>query len=119
MIGKHLGTWVIDDEIGRGGMGRVYKAHEEPGTRLAALKVLAGELAQEPGFLDRFQREIEILAKLEHPNIVRFFDAGAQESMYYYAMEFVAGSTFEELIIEKGKLHWKEVLDAGLQVCSA
>lgn len=119
MIGNRLGTWIIDDEIGRGGMGRVYKAHEEPGTRLAAVKVLAGELAQDPGFLDRFQREIDILAKLEHPNIVRFFDAGEQESIYYYAMELVAGATFEELLIEKGKLHWKEVLDAGLQICAA
>src|SRR5262245_60321257 len=119
MIGRRLGNWIIDEEIGRGGMGRVFKAHEEPGARLAAVKVLAGELAQDSGFLNRFQREIDILAKLEHPNIVRFFDAGEQESIYYYAMEFVAGATFEELIIENGKLHWKEVLEAGLQICSA
>src|ERR1700716_849243 len=76
MIGDRLGKWVIFKELGRGGMGRVYLANEELTGRQAALKVLAAELAQEIGFLQRFQREIEALSKLEHPNIVRFYESG-------------------------------------------
>src|SRR5882762_5916502 len=69
MIGDRLGKWVIFKELGRGGMGRVYLAQEELTGRQAALKILATELAQEIGFLHRFQREIETLSRLDHANI--------------------------------------------------
>lgn len=132
MIGKKLGNWVIDKELGRGGMGRVYLAHEDiaeadtnPGQELntpprqAAIKILAPDLAQEAGFLRRFQREIDALSLLNHPNIVRFYDSGEVDGNYYYAMEYVAGRNFDELLREKGRLPWKEVLDLALQVCPA
>jgi serine/threonine protein kinase len=131
MIGKKLGNWVIDKELGRGGMGRVYLAHEEVadpmtssgasdgGSRQAAIKVLAPDLAQEAGFLKRFQREIDALSLLNHPGIVRFYDSGEEEGNYYYAMEYVAGHNFDDLLKQKGRLPWKEVLDLALQVCPA
>src|SRR5262245_52467063 len=119
MIGSRLGKWVLDKEIGRGGMGRVYLAHEDPGERLAAIKILSAELAQEPGFLQRFEREIEILNRLNHPNIVKFFESGAENGQFYYAMEYVDGQSFEEILRAKGKVPWKEVLDAALQICPA
>src|SRR5712692_10290813 len=132
MIGKKLGNWVIDAELGRGGMGRVYLAHEDiaeaptsPGQtpnsppRQAAIKILAPDLAQETGFLRRFQREIDALSLLSHPNIIRFYDSGAVDGHYYYAMEYIAGRNFDELLHEKGRLPWKEVLDLALQVCPA
>jgi serine/threonine-protein kinase len=119
MIGARLGPYVIDQELGRGGMGRVFLAHEEPGGNLAAVKVLAPELAQDTGFLQRFQREIEALSQLDHPNIVHFFQAGFQDGHYYYAMEYIKGLSFEELLHQEGRLAWAEVLDAALQVCPA
>jgi len=131
MIGKKLGNWVIDKELGRGGMGRVYLAHEEMGDsppsigsptglfRQAAIKVLAPDLAQETGFLKRIQREIDALSLLNHPNIVRFYDSGEVDGSYYYAMEYVAGRNLDELVRQKGRLPWKEVLDMALQVCPA
>ena len=119
MIGSRLGRWIIDEEIGRGGMGRVFLAHEDPGGRSAAIKVLSAELAQEPGFLQRFEREIEILNRLSHPNIVKFFDSGAQDGHFYYSMEYVNGESFEEILRDKGRVPWKEVLDAALQICPA
>jgi serine/threonine-protein kinase len=100
-------------------MGRVYLAHEEAGGRQSAVKVLAAELAQDPGFLYRFQREIDVLSQLNHPNIVRFYEAGFQDGVYYYVMEFVEGRNFEELLHEQKRLPWKEVLDAALQICPA
>lgn len=119
MIGARLGAWVIEKELGRGGMGRVYLAREDPGGRQAAVKVLAPELAKDAGFLHRFQREIDALSQLDHPHIVRFFEAGFQEGQYFYVMEYVDGRSFEELLHERGRLPWPEVLDAALQICPA
>lgn len=119
MIGDRLGKWVIFKELGRGGMGRVYLAQEELTGRQAALKVLASELAQEIGFLQRFQREIETLSKLEHPNIVRFYESGYENGLYFYAMEYVEGLNLEQIIEVHGRLPWKEVLDIALQVTPA
>lgn len=120
LIGKRLGNWIIEKELGQGGMGKVYLAHQEsgstPGTQQAAIKVMAGELSRETGFLNRFQREIEALSQLNHPHIVRFYEAGTQDGLYYYIMEYVSGQNFEELLMEKGRLPWKEVLDMALQI---
>ena len=119
MTGDRLGKWVIHRELGRGGMGRVYLAQEEIGGRVAALKVLTAELAQESGFLQRFQREIETLSQLDHPHIVRFYESGFENGLHFYAMEYVDGSSFEEILEHDGRLPWKEVLDTALQICPA
>jgi serine/threonine-protein kinase len=122
MQGARLGNWVIDKELGHGGMGRVFLAHAaEPGREpyQAALKVLSRELATDEGFLMRFQREIEILHQLNHPNIVRIYDSGVQDGLYFYAMEYVAGRNHEELLAEQGRLSWPVVLEVALQVCPA
>jgi serine/threonine-protein kinase len=119
MIGTQLGKWIIDKQLGRGGMGRVFLAHESPAGQVAAVKVLAAELAQEPGFLQRFQREIEVLDQLKHPNVVGLLDSGSQDGLFYFAMEYVDGPNFEQLLLKQGRLPWKEVLDAALQICPA
>src|SRR5450755_1043190 len=119
MIGDRLGKWVIFKELGRGGMGRVYLAQEELTGRQAAIKVISTELAQEIGFLQRFQREIETLSKLEHPNIVRFYEAGFENGLYYYAMEYVDGLNLDQILEEQTRLLWKDVLNIALQVAPA
>jgi serine/threonine-protein kinase len=123
MIGSKLGKWVIDRELGRGGMGQVYLAHaESPAVgepHQAAVKVLAPELARDPGFLQRFLREIAALQQLDHPHIVRFYEAGSQDEHHFYAMEYVEGATFEKLLHQQGRLPWAEVLEMALQVCPA
>src|ERR1019366_3668537 len=119
MIGDRLGKWVIFKELGRGGMGRVYLAQEELTSRQAAIKVLATELAQEIGFLQRFQREIETLGKLEHPNIVRFYEAGFENGLYFYAMEYVEGLNLDQILEEQSRFLWKDVLNIALQVAPA
>jgi serine/threonine-protein kinase len=123
MIGTRLGSWILDKEIGRGGMGCVYLAHRDPagagGPEQAAIKVLAAELAVDPGFLARFQREIEILRQLDHPNIVRFLDSGQQDTHSYLVMEYVPGPSFETLLVQQTRLPWKEVLDLAWQITPA
>jgi serine/threonine-protein kinase len=119
MTGDRLGKWVIFQELGRGGMGRVYLAQEEMTGRQAAIKILAAELAQEVGFLQRFQREIDALRKLTHPNIVRFYEAGFENDRYYYAMEYIEGLNLDQILHEQNRMLWKDVLNIAVQVTAA
>ncbi len=126
MIGNRLGRWRIEHELGQGGMGRVFLAHEqldgqpaEAEPRRAALKILSAQLAQEPGFVARFHREIEALRKLQHPHIVQFYEAGEHQGCHYYAMEYIDGEPLDEVLRKRGRLPWEEVLDLALQLCPA
>jgi serine/threonine-protein kinase len=124
MIGKRFGPWVIEKELGRGGMGSVFLGWraEDASPEIppaAAIKTLNPELANERGFLQRFQREIEALHLLDHPNIVRFYTSGLEDGRYYYAMEYVPGRNFDELLQERGRLPWTETLEMALQVVPA
>jgi serine/threonine-protein kinase len=121
MIGSRLGSWIIEAEIGRGGMGAVYRARrfKGEGPATAAIKVLAAELAIEPGFQQRFQREIDILRQLDHPGIVRFYESGQTGPRFWYAMELVDGPSFESLRDERGRVSWPEVLELALQIAPA
>jgi serine/threonine protein kinase len=120
MTGRRLGSWSIDVEIGRGAMGTVYRAHQADDlSRVVALKILNADLARDDVFIARFQREIDALRQLDHPNIVHFFDAGRDDGLFYYAMEFVAGRDCEAILRERGRLPWPNVLDLALQVVPA
>jgi serine/threonine protein kinase len=119
MFGERLGKWTLSTEIGRGGMGRVFLATEDMTGRQGAVKILSAELAADPGFLSRFQREVEALSQLDHPHIVQFFESGHDAGKYYYAMEYVPGQSLEEVVDHKKRMNWKDVLDIALQVCPA
>ncbi len=123
MIGTRLGPWIIDRELGRGGMGVVYLAHRatpsERGPNQAAVKVLAAELAVEAGFLARFEREIDVLRQLDHPNIVRLYEPGKDNGRYFYAMEVVPGPSLDDLLKREGRLPWREVLELACQLAPA
>jgi serine/threonine protein kinase len=123
MIGERLGAWRVQREIGRGGMGSVYLAVADPvsadGPACVAIKVLAPELAVDPGFTKRFQREIEILRQLNHPNIVRFLESGVHGVRPYYVMEYVDGRTLQDVLERKGRMPWLDVLELALQLAPA
>jgi hypothetical protein len=120
MTGRRLGPWVIDEEIGRGAMGSVFKAHraDQPAD-VVALKVLNTDLARDDVFVARFQREVEALRQLDHSNIVHFLEAGSDEGLFYYAMEYVAGRDCDAILRQRGRLPWPEVLDLATQVVPA
>ena len=123
MIGRRLGIWVIDRELGQGGMGSVWRGRAEPAVpgqpELVAIKILAPELAREEGLRLRFQREISILQKLEHPNIVALFRAGEEGGIDYYAMEFIDGPSYQHIIERDRRLPWTEVVELGQQIALA
>jgi serine/threonine-protein kinase len=126
MIGTRLGQWVIVKELGRGGMGTVYLAEHQPALappsqepRLGAVKVLFPHLAQEAGFVERFEREVETLRQLKHPHIVALYESGRHDGWYYYIMEYVDGVSFEDLLKQKRRIDWPDVLNLALQICPA
>ncbi len=103
---------------GRGGMGAVYRAHQQKLSRDVALKILPPELALAPGFDERFQREAQVLAKLNHPNIVDVYDFGKAGPYSYLLLEFVEGVNLRELMIG-GEAGPSDALEIVPQLCEA
>ncbi len=95
---ERIGPYRVIAELGRGGMGVVYRAHHEVLGREVALKVLPAEDRDKPTALRRFMREGRIIAQLRHENIIRIHDWNRDGDVYYYVMDFVRGSTLRMLI---------------------
>jgi serine/threonine-protein kinase len=91
-------------ELGAGGMGTVYKAHDDAMDRVVALKVVSPHLTAKAGALARFQKEIRAAAKLEHPHIIRAYDTGEAGGAQFLVMEFVEGTSLDRLVAKKGPL---------------
>ncbi len=104
LIGRRLGRYQIQAEIGRGGMARVYRATDTILQRPVALKVLAPQLSLDPEFAQRFEREAVTVANLRHPNIVTIYDVGEQDGLHYIAMELIRGRTLHTVLEERGAL---------------
>lgn len=107
--GTLFGHYQLMDELGRGGMGVVYKAYHTHLQQVFALKVmLAGENASER-MLARFHREVQTLARLKHPGIIQIVDSGQEGGRHYFAMEYVEGTTLEALL-QKAEITIRELL---------
>ncbi len=102
--GFHLGQYRILDHLGRGGMGRVFKAEHQTMNRIVAIKVLAPHLCKTPKAQQLFQREVRAAARLVHPNIVTAYDANQIGERCYLVMEYVDGPNLEELVRQRGPL---------------
>ncbi len=108
----------ITEVIGRGGMGTIYKARQPQLDRVVALKILSPELGRDPAFAQRFWREAQALAKLNHSNIVRVFDFGETGGLFYFLMEYVDGVTLGTLIKQR-TLHIEEAQRIVIEICHA
>jgi predicted Ser/Thr protein kinase len=114
-----IGPYLVERELGSGGMGTVFLAkHAETG-RVAAVKVLPASLSREPGFVARFTREIDALKSVASPQIVELYESGVDGETYFYAMEYVEGETLTARLERDTRLSWREVIDIGVQVCRA
>lgn len=114
MIGKTIGRYRITQHLGRGGMAEVYKAHQASLDRDVAIKLMHGFLADEKGFLARFEREAKVVATLRHPNIVQVYDFDADHGIYYMVMEFINGETLKaRLQTLEAKSEWVSLDDAA------
>lgn len=119
LVGTRLGNYVIEDVLGRGGMGVVYAARDTVLERRVALKVLAPGFAEDDAFRARFERESRLAASLDHPNVVPVFDAGEKDGRLYIAMRLVAGTDLKKVIQEEGPLPPDRVAQIIKQVAGA
>jgi serine/threonine-protein kinase len=119
LVGQRLGAYFLESEIGRGSMGVVYRAHHAEQGFPAAVKVLLDALASDQSFVTRFTREARIVRTLQHPNILRLYDAGHDGGHIYFAMEFFAGSTAGQLLKQRGKLPVGQVVEIAAQAADA
>jgi eukaryotic-like serine/threonine-protein kinase len=98
LAGQNLGGYQLEEEIGRGSMGVVYRGKQIALGRDVAIKVLPQDLARDASYIARFIREAQIIAGLNHPNIVHIYDAGQQNRLLYFVMEYVEGPTLASLL---------------------
>ena len=111
MTDKILGRkYHIGEQIGSGGMAVVYKARVIGTNKTVAVKVLREEYRENPEFVRRFEREARAALSLSHENIVRTYDVGNDDGVYYIVMEYVKGHTLKQLIQRRGALPPKEAV---------
>jgi serine/threonine protein kinase len=116
-IGRKFGSYVIEERIGAGGMGEVFRAWDEKLNRNIALKILLSEYKTNDERVKRFEREARAVSALNHPNIVTIHDVGSENGVNFIATEYVEGKTVRELTGEKLRL--TEILDIMFQICDA
>src|SRR6201987_807735 len=114
-----LGSYEIIGEIGAGGMGEVYQAHDSKLGRNVAIKVLSEAFAHAPERLARFQREAKMLAALNHPNIATIHGMEQSNGTSYLVMELVSGETLAERIKREGAVPIEEALKVAVQIAEA
>jgi serine/threonine protein kinase len=117
--GSLVAGYRIDELIGRGGMGMVYRVTRVGLDQGFALKVLAAEVAGDHAFRRRFMREIRIAAALRHPNIVAVHNAGEHDELLFLVMDYIPGADLEEVIRQSGSIEPHRATNLLAQVASA
>src|ERR1700730_11357648 len=119
LSGTRLGAYEVLAQIGAGGMGEVYRAHDTKLGRDVAIKVLPEALAHDSERLARFQREAKMLAALNHPNIATIFGLEQSNGTSYLVMELVAGETLADHLKRDGAVPLEEALTIAKQIAEA
>ena len=109
--------YALKDKVGTGGMADVWLAHDNELDRDVAIKMLHDRFAQDNEFVERFKREAQSAAGLQHPNVVSIFDRGAFRDTYFIAMEYVDGPQLKELV--KGGMSSQDAIDFTRQILNA
>jgi len=119
MTERRIGPFILGRQIGAGGMGIVYLAtHIESGKQVA-LKVLPPALSDDEKLLQRFEREIGILKRMKHPNIVKYYGGGTHQGERWYAMEYVDGGSLHDILKKRKRLTWEQAIQVGRQLTAA
>src|SRR3954471_22276089 len=109
----------IEREIARGGKAEVYLARDQSLNRPVALKALFPEFAREPSFVERFRREAQAAANLNHPNIVSIYDWGQESGTYFIVMEYVEGRSLRDVIRADGPIDASQAAEIAAEIASA
>jgi serine/threonine-protein kinase len=113
------GRYTLIERVGSGGMAEVYRARDELLGREVALKVLHARFAQDRAFVERFKREAQAAANLNHPNIVSLFDYGADDGTYFIVMELIEGKSLSEILRDEGALMPERASEIAADVAKA
>ena len=116
---RKIGPFQIEDKLGVGGMGIVYRATYLKTGQVVALKALAPELCADPKVAKRFEREMEILKKLKHPNIIKYYGGVSTPNQQFYAMEMIAGGGLDVMLRKQGRFTWQQTVDYAMQIAKA
>ncbi len=116
--GKVLGQFEIMEEIGRGGMASVYRARQLTMNRIVAVKVLPQHLLHDPGFYERFEREVDVISHLEHPHILPIYDYGQTDNVPFIAMRYLGGGSLDQRI-RRGPMSLSELEQPLRQIAQA
>jgi serine/threonine protein kinase len=115
-ITRQFGNFLLERQVGVGGMGAVYLGKDITLNRTVAVKVLKPDLVADQKFLATFLREAEITASLNHPNIVQVYAFGQHDGVYYMVVEYISGGTLDDKIAERGQITELEGIEIGIAV---
>ncbi len=119
LVGTTLGDFQIRAELGRGGMGVVYKAHQQSLNRIVALKVLSPALTDDELYIARFRQEAQSAASLDHPSIINIYQIGKENQLHYLAMQYIEGETLQQRMRREGAMNIERIVTLLTPVCSA
>jgi serine/threonine protein kinase/Tfp pilus assembly protein PilF len=118
--GQHFGKrYQIIEEIGRGGMGRVYKAVDKELNKVVALKMIKPELSKTSSLVERFKKELVLARKVTHKNVCRIHDLGEVRGIRFISMQYIEGQDLKKLIHQTGKLTVEKAVAISEQICEA
>jgi len=119
MSNFQLDDFDLAEVLGVGTVGSIYRAVNKKTGEAYALKLLLPMMAQDKVVVARFEREMYILQRLDHPNIIRYFGRGRDGDKLFYVMDLVQGATLKDVLGASGSLSWPEAVECGRQICSA
>lgn len=119
MANRRIGPFELGEKLGVGGMGIVYRAVYVKTGMPCAIKVLSPDVSENASLQQRFEREINILKKLQHPHIVKYYGGGRVGNQRFYAMELVDGGALSTYLKQKGRLPWREAVQFARQIAVA
>lgn len=119
LTGKDLGGYRLEQRLGGGGMGEVYRATQKSLGRTVAVKILSDKLTRDGAFVNRFVAEARAAGSLSHPNVVQVYDVGNDEGRYFFSMEYLPGGSVQQHIESEGELEVARSLEIVLQTARA
>src|ERR1035438_1749767 len=114
LIGKELGPYRVEKELGSGAMGTVFLAKHKTSGDYVALKLMSLALGSNEMAIARFVREVAILKQLDHPNIVKYRGSGRYHGSPFYIMEFVEGESLDHILARRSRLTWEDIVEIGI-----